>query len=103
GRQGGAVVRVVEKITDAVEAGSRADKDGSICALIHGTAERWKTEAMYFGTSEGQRTAFVVFDMPDSSDMVAFGEPFFMALDAGVEVVPIMNADDLQKGLGKLG
>jgi hypothetical protein len=45
----------------------------------------------------------VVFDMPDSSDMVAFGEPFFMAVDAEVQVVPIMNADDLQKGLGKLG
>jgi len=26
-----------------------------------------------------------------------------MAVDAEVEVVPIMNADDLQKGLGKLG
>lgn len=41
--------------------------------------------------------------MPDSSDMVSFGEPFFMALDADVEVVPVMNADDLQKGSGKLG
>jgi hypothetical protein len=67
------------------------------------TAERWTPEATYFGTFEGKRTAFVVFDMPDSSDMVAFGEPFFMAVDADVEVVPIMNADDLQKGLGKLG
>jgi hypothetical protein len=45
----------------------------------------------------------MVFDMPDSSDMVAFGEPFFMAVDAEVEVVPIMNADDLQRGLGNLG
>ena len=44
-----------------------------------------------------------VFDMPASSDMVPFGEPFFMALDAEVEVVPVMNAEDLQNGLGKLG
>jgi hypothetical protein len=35
--------------------------------------------------------------------MVPFGEPFFMALDADIEVVPVMNADDLQKGFGKLG
>jgi hypothetical protein len=35
--------------------------------------------------------------------MVPFGEPFFMAVDAEVEVVPVMNAEDLQKGLGKLG
>jgi hypothetical protein len=58
---------------------------------------------MYFGTFDGHRMAFMVFDMPDSSDMVPFGEPFFMALDAHVEVVPVMNADDLQKGFGKLG
>ena len=54
------------------------------------------------GNSDGG-VAFMVFDMPDSSDMVPFGEPFFMALDADVEVVPVMNADDLQKGFGKLG
>jgi hypothetical protein len=45
----------------------------------------------------------MVFDMPDSSGIVPFGEPFFMAVDAEVEVVPVMNVDDLQKGLGKLG
>ena len=95
-------MRVMAKITIPVESGSRAVKDGSIGELIQTAAERWKPEAMYFGTFEGKRTAFVVFDMPDSSDMVAFGEPFFMAVDAEVEVVPIMNADDLQKGLGKL-
>ena len=96
-------MRVMAKITIPVESGSRAVKDGSIGELIQTAAERWKPEAMYFGTFEGKLTAFVVFDMPDSSDMVAFGEPFFMAVDAEVEVVPIMNADDLQKGLGKLG
>jgi hypothetical protein len=78
-------------------------KDGSIGELIQSTTERWKPEAMYLGTFDGHRTAFMVFDIPDSSDMVPFGEPFFMALDADVEVVPVMNADDLQKGFGKLG
>ena len=58
---------------------------------------------MYFGTFDGHRIAFMVCGMPDSSDMVPFREPFFMALDADVEVVPVMNADDLQKGFGKLG
>ena len=96
-------MRVMAKITIPVESGSRAVKDGSIGELIQTAAERWKPEAMYFGTFEGRRTAFMVFDMPDSSNMVPFGEPFFMAVDAEVEVVPVMNAEDLQKGLGKLG
>jgi hypothetical protein len=96
-------MRVMAKITIPVESGSRVVKDGSIGELIQTAALRWKPEAMYFGTFEGLRTAYMVFDMPDSSDMVPFGEPFFMAVDAEVEVVPVMNADDLQKGLGKLG
>ena len=47
-------------------------QDGSIGGLIQSAAERWKPEAMYFGTFDGHRTAFMVFDMPDSSDMVPF-------------------------------
>ena len=77
-------MRVMAKITIPVESGSRAVKDGSIGGLIQSAAERWKPEAMYFGTFDGHRTAFMVFDMPDSSHMVPFGGPFFMALDADV-------------------
>src|SRR5439155_22868342 len=84
--RGGAVMRVMAKITIPAESGSLAVKDGSIGGLIQSAAERWKPEAMYFGTFDGHRTAFMVFDMPDSSDMVPFGEPFFMALDADVEI-----------------
>src|SRR2546423_5093189 len=90
------------KITIPVESGSRAVKDGSIGGLIQSAAERWKPEALHFGTFDGHRTAFMVFDMPDSSDMVPFGDPFFIALDATVEVVPVMHADDLQQRFGKL-
>ena len=37
---------------------------------------------MYFGNFQGQRTAFIVFDIPDSSNMVAFSEPFFQELSS---------------------
>jgi hypothetical protein len=50
-------MRVMAKITIPVESGSRAVKDGSIGKLIQTAAERWKPEAMYFGTFEGKRTA----------------------------------------------
>ena len=55
-------MRVMAKITIPVESGSRAVKDGSIGKLIQTAADRWKPEAMYFGTFEGRRTAFMVFD-----------------------------------------
>jgi hypothetical protein len=31
--------------------------------------------------------------------MPVIGERFFFALNASIEVVPVMNADDLKKGL----
>ena len=41
--------------------------------------------------------------MPDLSDMIPFAEPFFQGMNTDVVIIPIMNADDMQKGLGQLG
>ncbi len=66
-------------------------------------AERWRPEAMYFTTFDGQRTPYMVFDMPDPSDMPPFAEPFFMELNADVQPAPAMNGADLEKGLSQVG
>ena len=86
-----------------VESGNQAIKDGTLAAVVQRTAERWKPEAMYFTTFNGERTAYLVFDLPDSSGIPSFAEPFFTELNAGVELAPVMNGDDLQKGLSQLG
>jgi hypothetical protein len=96
-------VRVMAKISMPVESGNRAIKDGTLRAVVQRAAERWKPEAMYFTTFDGQRTAFMVFDLPDASDIPPFAEPFFTELNASVELAPAMNGDDLQKGLSQLG
>jgi hypothetical protein len=96
-------MRVMAKISMPVEAGNQAIKDGTIGTLMQRAAERWKPEAMYFTTFDGRRTAFMVFDLPDASDLPPFAEPFFRGLNADVELAPVMNADDLQKGLSQLG
>jgi hypothetical protein len=96
-------MRVMAKITVPVESGNQAVKDGSIGRVMQRAAERWKPEAMYFTEFDGRRTAFIVFDLPDSSDIVPFAEPFFQELDANVQMSPVMNGEDLQNGLGKLG
>jgi hypothetical protein len=95
-------MRVMARITLPVESGNRAIKDGSLGTVMQRAAQRWKPEAMHFTTFDGQRTAFMVFDLPDASDIPSFAEPFFMELNAGVEIAPAMDGDDLQKGLSQV-
>ncbi|HEV2283188.1 MAG TPA: hypothetical protein VGX75_12450, partial [bacterium] len=64
--------------------------------------EQLRPEAAYFTTDRGMRTAYFFVDMKESSQMPAVAEPFFQELNATVEMIPCMNADDLRKGLGAL-
>ena len=41
----------------------------------------------------------IFFDMRDSADIPGVVEPLFMGIDAEVELLPVMNADDMRKGL----
>ena len=44
----------------------------------------------------------MVFDLTDQSEIPSIAEPFFLAFNAAVSIIPVMNADDLTKGLQKL-
>jgi hypothetical protein len=96
-------MRVMARISIPVEAGNRGIQAGTLPKVMQAAAERWKPEAAYFTTFDGKRTAYFVFDLPDSSDIPVFAEPFFRELNAEVQLSPVMNATDLQKGLSGLG
>jgi hypothetical protein len=98
-----AIMRVIARISIPVESGNKGIQSGSLPKVMQQTAEQWKPEAMYFTTFDGKRTAFIVFDLPDSSGIPVFAEPFFMELNAEVQLAPVMNGEDLQKGLSGLG
>ena len=94
-------MRTMMRVTIPGEA--RAIADGSLPATLEAAMERLTPEAAYFITDDGQRTALMFSDMTDGSDIPSIAEPFFTNLSASVEFSPVMNADDLQTGLGKLG
>ncbi len=54
-----------------------------------------------FGVSEGKRGGMLIFDLAEPSQVVETVEPFFLNVDAAVELIPVMNGDDLRKGLAK--
>jgi len=96
-------MRTMMKIKMDTEAGSRAIEDGSLPQLMQETLGKLEPEAAYFGPENGVRTAFIVFDLKDPSQLPALSEPLFSTLKATVEMFPVMNREDLQKGLQQLG
>ncbi|MGP2436042.1 hypothetical protein [Streptomyces sp. JW3] len=96
-------MRVMLKATLDTEKANELIRSGKMPEAMKGALDQLKPEAAYFGPLGGRRTALLVFDMADSSDLPASGEPFFTQFNAEVEVFPIMNGEDLEKGLTQIG
>lgn len=95
-------MRTLLKVTLDVVASNKALLDGSLPKMMQTAMEKLKPEASYFTTMDGCRTCIIIFDMKDPSEMPSISEPFFLNLNAKVEFSPVMNADDLKKGLESL-
>lgn len=81
------------------EAGNRALKDGTLPKVVGKFVETYKPEASYFTAANGSRMAYFVVDLPDVSQMPAMAEPFWLALNAKIEMTPLMNYEDLGRGI----
>ncbi|GAA2538888.1 MULTISPECIES: hypothetical protein [Streptomyces] len=96
-------MRVMLKATLDTEKSNEIIRSGKMPEQIKEILDRLQPEAAYFGPLGGRRTVLLVLDMQDSSDVPPVGEPFFTRMNAEVEMCPVMNAEDLQKGLSRLG
>ncbi|HUN54879.1 MAG TPA: hypothetical protein VMU29_06970 [Smithella sp.] len=94
-------MRVMMKVSIPVEAGNKALKEGSLSKTMMEFVEKMKPEASYFLPKNGRRTAIFVFDLKDPSSIPIAVEPFFMGLNALVEMTPVMNAADMKAGVEK--
>ena len=90
-------MRFLLKISIPVEVGNARIKDGSLPQTIQSILEEQKPEAAYFAEDNGQRTAFIVVNLDDPSEIAAVAEPWFLAFNAGVEFHPAMTPEDLAK------
>ncbi|CAL9515968.1 hypothetical protein ACFY64_28605 [Streptomyces collinus] len=96
-------MRVLLKASMDTEKANEAIRNGTLGKLIQESMEQIKPEAAYFTTDHGKRTAYVVFDMQDSWQMPVLSEPFFLQLGAEISYTPVMNMEDVQKGLSQMG
>lgn len=84
------------KVSFPVEAGNAcAKKDGF--KAIQEILQKQTPEAAYFLGLEGKRTGLLIVNLDDASQIPAFAEPWFLALNASVDFMPVMLPADLQK------
>jgi hypothetical protein len=95
-------MRMMLKFTLPVEKGNQAIKDGSLGKTLESIMKKLKPEAAYFAPLDGKRSGMMFFDLAEPSQIVEVVEPLFLNLNAATEIVPVMNGDDLRKGLAKV-
>jgi hypothetical protein len=92
-------MRMLLRFELGLAATNEAVRTGAMDAVNQQLMDSTKPEAAYFGTQNGRRTGYLVFDMVDSAQIPVIAEPLFQGMGATVEFIPVMNADELQRGL----
>lgn len=95
-------MRIMLKATMPVDASNEAIRNGKLNKTLDQVIAELKPEAAYFLLEGGQRTVLMVINMAESSQIPRTVEPFFLTVNAKVQLIPCMNRDDLEKGLSGL-
>ncbi|HKA37300.1 MAG TPA: DUF3303 family protein [Thermoanaerobaculia bacterium] len=83
---------------------NEAVRKGTAGATMDRILAEMKPEAAYFVEMNGRRTAILIVDMKDVSEIPRLAEPWFLQLGADVEFHPAMTGQDLARaGLEAIG
>lgn len=95
-------MRFLVKVSIPVDSGNAAARAGRLGETIQSILKDLKPEAVYFTDNNGQRTAFIILEMNDASEIPAIAEPWFLAFNASIEIHPVMLPDDLARAVGAI-
>ncbi len=90
-------MRVFLKASIPVEAGNEAARTGKLGETIAAIVAEQNPEAAYFLDQDGKRTALLFLHVADNSEIPKIAEPWFLALNASIEIHPAMSAEDLER------
>jgi hypothetical protein len=83
------------------ESGNKMLADPNFPKKLEGVLNQIKPEAVYFAPIEGERGIYMIVNLP-SADMIAtIAEPLWMTFNCKLDLTPLMELSDLQKGLQK--
>jgi hypothetical protein len=83
------------------EAGNKMVQDPNFLKNLEEYMNKVKPEAAYFMPQAGERSAAFIANIESNDQIPSLVEPLFQWMGANVEVFPVMNFDDLKKGLSK--
>lgn len=92
-------MRLMLKFTIPVEKGNQAAANGAVAQAIERLMKTVNAEAAYFMLLDGKRGGLIFFEETDQARLPAVNEPAFAALDAAIDIVPVLTLDDLKRGL----
>lgn len=90
-------MRFLVRVTIPTETTNMLMQSGEFASTIQTILSEIKPEAVYFTEEQGMRTAILIVNMQDASQIPSIAEPFFHAFDASVEFHPVMSQEDLAK------
>lgn len=93
-------MKFIAKATMPVESGNLLCKDKEMGARMEALMGEVKPESVYFGIENGQRTIYCLVNLDSGHEIPRVAEPFWLALKADVEFIPVMTQDELKKASG---
>jgi hypothetical protein len=84
------------------DSGNQLLRDGKIEKILPQIMEDLKPEAAYFYSEDGFRAGHFILQMQDSAEAFLICERLWFGLGSQVELIPVMAAEDLQRGLPSL-
>jgi hypothetical protein len=81
------------------EPGNKMVQDPDFLKKLEDYINKVKPEASYFMPIDGQRSAVFIVNAESNDQLPAMVEPLFQWMGANVDAIPVMNFDDLKRGL----
>ncbi|MEP1575865.1 hypothetical protein [Roseibium album] len=81
------------------EAGNKAGARHTIGAAIEKLIADTGAQDAYFYMKDGMRAGTIYFEETDQANLTRFNEPLMESLGAQIDIMPVLNLEDLKRGL----
>ena len=92
-------MRFLIRAKTPTDAGNKVVSDPNFLTKLEEYMNKVKPEAAYFMPIDGHRAGAFIVNADSNEQLPAMVEPLFQWWGANVDVIPVMNFDELKRGL----